>query len=365
MSLCNQILDVADDLDKSLLKEILKETPPPDVVKTANIATRESQEKLSRSSFALVAFTKEGSELRKYPINDAANTWLSCRYFEKTAHKLTPKSREIAAYMLKRACQLHGVAETSLIKSAQIRTSNVYHENYDMTKVAHTIQVEATTPDGSENFYALGSRYAMPNPEYVKKAAAYFVDFEKSFTDAADRHQFADRVIKRASELKVDLDQTKVLSKYASSDYGDILDIQIKLRQELLQSKPEMSAALEKVASEKARMPAPEFAKLLHAFDKRASIERYYGGYIADAFKATFEERMTKSASGYSYEGEEDGLSCTEKELNKAFENKHDSIKGYFGPTIADQLKKHGCAIFESLPRDAKSTIAMIVKGKI
>jgi hypothetical protein len=365
MSLSNQILDVADDLDRSILKDILREHAPPAIVKTANIATQDAKEKLGRENFALVAFTKEGSELRKFTISDAANTWLSCQYFEKTAHKLPAKARTIAAGMLKKACALYALDETPSLKGVKPRSGNVYYEMYDMTKTAQPIVTEAVVQDGSKNFYALGERYPMANSEYVKKAAAYFVDYERDFTDALDRHTFASNVLARAKELGTELEQPKTLAKYASSDYGDILDAQIRMRLDLLQARPEMSAALEKVASYKKEVKAPEFAKLLYAFDKQASLDKYHNSYLADAFKATFEQRLNKTASGYTWESSDGETSLTEKQLNDGIENKYDKIKGYFGVSVTDSLKKHGFSIFESLPIDAKETVAKIIKGDL
>lgn len=365
MSLCNQVLDLADDTNKELLKEILKEQPLPDMVKTAQVATREVQEKLARAEFALVAFTKEGSELRKFPVNDACNTWLSCQYFEKTSHKLPARARDVAAGMLKRACAVFGVAETpKLLKLERIVPGNLYHESYDMVKTAQPIAVEAIAPDESKHFYALEGRYAMPNPDFVKKAGQYFADHEKDFSDPLDRHSFAHNVLERAKELKVELEQKEILSKYAASDYGDILEIQLRMRHELLQAKPDMDEALTKVASYKKELPPVDFAKLLHTFDKKASLDKYYGGFLADAYKSTFETRFTKVASGYSWESD-DGVSVTEKELTKTFDDKYDKVKGYFGQTVANELKKHGCAIFDSLPKDAKEVITKIAKGQI
>lgn len=136
------------------------------------------------------------------------------------------------------------------------------------------------------------------------------------------------------------------------------------MRQNHLEAKPEMSAALEKIATYRKTLPAKDFAKLLYAFDKKASLDRHYRTHLADPFKATFDRRITKEAGGYAFDDKNDSdLNCTQKELDAAFDSKYDKIKGYFGPTVAEQLKKHGCSIFDSLPVDAKSTIAKITKG--
>lgn len=366
MSLYNQVIDVADDYNKSLLTEILREFQPPELLKTAQVATTESREKLGREAFALVVLTKEGSELRKYPIQDAANTWLSCRYFEKTAHKLPPKAKDIAAGMLKRACAQHKLEETPMLKSSTAKTiGGLYNEIYDRVKTASPITFVSPEADNSKHFFALGQNYAMPSPEFVKQAEQYFVQYEKEFADAEDRSTFAANVMARAEELRVPLEHQATMAKYASVGYGDRLEAQISMRRDLLQARPEMSAALEKIAAYKAELPAPQFAKLLYTFDKKASLSKYYGSHLADAFKATFEQKLTKQSSGYKWECDDDELSCNEKELTDAFEKKANKIKGYFGETVAESLKKHGCSIFDSLPRDAKETIAKIAKGQI
>lgn len=369
MSLCNQILDVADDFNKSLLREIVQEAQLPAFVKKAQVATADVASKLGREDFALVILTKEGHELHKFPFFDEANTWLSCRYFEKTAHKLPIEARKVAGSQLKMACSLYGLELGQFLSSFEDPCdlfNNTFHEGTSLKKTASTsIAIEESAPDGSDYFYALKGNYAMPSPAFVKKAAAYFVNYEKEFADANDRHVFANSVLERAKELSVNLEQSKTLAKYAGADYGDSVGGQIRLRADLLQTKPEMSAALDKIAAKQKELPAQDFANLLYAFDKKASLDRYYGSYLADAYKATFEEKHVKQASGYMFEDESEGLSCSEKDLSSAFDKKYDKIKGYFGPSVADQLKKHGCAIFESLPIDAKTTIAKIAKGQL
>ena len=54
-----------------------------------------------------------------------------------------------------------------------------------------------------------------------------------------------------------------------------------------------------------------------------------------------------------------------ETKVEKAAEEKYEKIKSYFGETLAGSLKKHAVAIFDSLPTDAKTTIAKIVRGDI
>jgi len=364
MSLANQIVDFVDDVDKSLLKLIGKDAPT--LMKTAQVLTIEEREKLEPDLFALVMHTEDSQVLKKFPITDAANTWLSAQYFEKTAEQLPYVAQKIAASNLHRACAFYKVASPDCVKewaSPEIK-NNLYLEVRDMKKYAQAAPIRKQAQvesDGSKYFYALGDNYAMPSAEYVKKAAAYFTDHHREFQDAEDRHAFAANVLERAKELSVQLETKDTLEKYAGQGYGDSWEGQIRLRQELLQAKPEMAEALNKLASKRAETDADTFSKALYLFDKRAGLARYYDSHLMDAFKSTF-GRMHKTA-GYSWEDTTSGLSISEGELSNAVANKYDRIKSYFGGTLADSLKKHAVAIFDSLPSDAKETIVKIAKG--
>jgi hypothetical protein len=368
MALVHQIIDFVDDIDRSILKEAGAEAP--DHLKEAKILTAEEREKLEPGYFALVMRTKEAQTLKKFPINDEANTWLSCRYFEKTSEQLPYVAQKIAATQLKRACAIYNiVAPESISKLAsQEVLSNHYdevrHWAEDRLHAKRVKVAQQAKPDGSSYFYALGNRYAMPSADYVKKASEYFLNHMREFTDAEDRSTFASNVQQRAKELQVVLEKRAEdsLKNYAGDSYGDSIGTQLKLREELLSSKPMLAGAVSKFAFHREATEPEVFAKALFLFDKKAGLTRYYDGYLADAFKATF-GTMIKRASGYQWEDESSGLSISGKDLEKAASSKYEKIRGYFGVSIADQLKKHAVSIFDSLPKDAQETIVKIAKG--
>ena len=370
MALVHQIIDFTDDIDRSILK--LAAMSAPAHIKVAHILTAEEREALSTDQFALVMRTKEAQVLKKFPTTDEANTWLSCQYFEKTSSQLPLGAQKIAASNLKRACAVYNIQSTPCIDklASQEVSGNKYDEikSYKEDKMnSKTASVAEVKEDGSQHFYALGNKYPMPTPEYVKKAAAYFNTHHKEFMNVEDRNSFAGHVMARAKELEVALEKQAeaTLSKYAGSNYGDSVDKHLRVRSELLESKPEMQQSLAKLASHKSTTEPSVFAKALYEFDKKAGLSKYYDSYLADAFKTTFSDSMSKTASAYHWEDDQSGMSIRGGELEKAAEEKHDKIKSYFGSTLADSLKKHAVAIFESLPVDAKLTIAKIAKGEI
>ncbi len=360
MSLSNQILDFYDDSIDLYATETAKSSP--EFVKTASIMSREERGTADKSLFALDILTKEGQRLSKFPISSPADTWLSAQYFQKTAHKLPTAARVIAGGHLKEACSRFGIEIPGALKGFEKTASNFYVET-SMEKTA-----SAKLVDVAGDTYALNGRYPLFTEEQVKIASAYFNEYVGMFQDAKDRHTFAKNLQKRAFDLNVELPKKEksTLAKFASESYGDVVGVQLKIRNEMVSNDPDLSAKLSKVASAKEKVQPAQFAELLYAFDKEAGIDKKYGSYVTDAFGSTFGTVFEKrAASGYSWSDATADVEVSEGELVKAAEEKFDKIKGYFGDTLAGELKKHAVAIFDSLPQDAKIVIAKIAKGTL
>jgi hypothetical protein len=362
MSLSVQALDLYDDLARVQLRQIAPEAPG--FIKAASLADASEIAELPTEAFALHALTKEGSRLKKYPIHTPADTWMSCAFFEKNAHKLPKTARTIAATHLKQACVRFGLpvkAQIQKCASTQTAGTNIYIEETDMRKTASVLpEIEYRPQQGA---YALNGRYPLFSPEHVKQAAAYFTEHFNQF-EPSDRHEYAQNVLARAEELRAEVDprHAATLQKVAGQDYGDRLEGQLRIRYAYIDGNVQASERLEKVASLKGHVEPGEFAALLQKWDQETGITRAYGTKVLDAYQSTFDNTMTKQA-GYLWEDSQSGLQITGEELTKAASDKYEKIKGYFGETLASSLKKHGSQIFESLPADAKVTIAKIAKG--
>ena len=359
MSLANQIIDFVDDLDRSILKTA---SVPKEFLKS-NILTAEDRDSLDNDNFALIIMTKEGSALRKFPINDAANTWLSCHYFEKTASSLPFQAQQTAATTLSAACAVFGLEVPVTIKQAA--KGNFCGNMYKEASVSKAPVEFVKRASSGEKYYALGNKYPLPDAEFVKKAEEYFDKHWQDFSPE-DRYAYANNVKARAEELSVKLGSGQIL-KYANDVFGTRLAHEIKRRKDLLDNNSEMSVALDKLAAHTSDTAPDTFAKALHLFDKKAGLDKHYDKYLSDAFKATFEdhEKIAKAKYGYNWKDDNSGLSLSEAQLEKAAEEKYDKIKGYFGETLASHMKKNAVAIFESLPSDAKVVVARIARGSM
>lgn len=163
------IHDFYDDSTGAVLREIIRENGdiPDFVTKNASLVPSEAI-RADKQNFAWKL-------ARKFPVDTPEDTWLSCRYFEKSAHLIPQLFREDIADELGRAIEIHGLGVFSE-KSASVDFSDddflvVVDAPYD-----HEI-VKVASEDSA---YDLGDgnvrirAYYVGTPEAVKDAALWF-----------------------------------------------------------------------------------------------------------------------------------------------------------------------------------------------
>lgn len=354
--LANQVLDAHDDLDRSILRKVAQKDP------NVYMLSNEEHSALDDDDFALSVITKKAHKINKFPIDSKDSTWLSNEFFSETHNRLTKEAAQIAAYHIKTACQRFDVKPSAAVEAmAKEASTNIYFETDTPQKTKEVVHTDmskfAKVKEIGDNYtYA---QFAFNTTDAVKLACDYFKQYSKDMP-VEYRAKYASAIQKRAGELGMKVAEPAVC-KYASSSYSAHLDAHLASRREILQIKDAKYAqALNKLASMKNEMSPMQFAEVLHGFDKRAGIERYYGGYLTNPYEATFaglsNPEQVKVGSTKS---------MTPIELGNLFTNKYAKIKEYFGASIADSLKKEGQAAFEALPNDAKEVIAGIADGNL
>ena len=361
-SLANQILDVYDDVFKEGMQKAAAKQPD------MNVRSQEQTGELNDRDYALHIITKTAQKLSKFPIKTYEDVWLSNEYFEQNHHKMPKLAQEVAALHIKKACDRRGVVPGNkvemLSKSAGDIGSNYFFEQVNgikpapqMTKISMSELAEAEKIASNYTF----AQHAMPSPDHVKIANDYFEKFNQEMPIEL-RHGYATAIQKRANELGLPA-QTGAISKYASDHYNGQVDAHIRSRMSLLETaSPTYKRTLEKMATMKNVLSPAQFAKALHRFDKKASLERYYGGYLVNPYEATFAcepnppVNFLKTASGKEID---------ETKLQETADKQYDKIASYFGNEVAKQLKQYPTQIFESLPMDAKEIIAGISNGSL
>lgn len=354
LKLANQILDVYDDVSKEGIAKLAKINPK------CELMDDEKRAMLKDHQFALSVITKQASKLNKYPICDSDSTWLSNQYFEMNNHKLPIEARQTAAFNIKTACEKFKIEPTpSVAKFAKTASSNVYFEKDGALKPVRVVsgtnlEKFAQVEDICNN--STVAQYTLNSPAAIKIACKYLTEHEK-LIPVEYRHKYAAAIQIRAKELGMP-SQKGVVAKYAGDQYSAMVDAHISARASLLDSQPELKSFVTKLGSAKKEYSPSQFAQMLHGFDKKAGLNRYYGAHLQDPFQATFASEPVafhyKTASQRSLGGDE---------LQKLVNAKYATIKDYFGESIASELKKDPVAIFDSLPNDAKEIIVGIADG--
>lgn len=350
----NQVIDFHDD-SKSVLRGLSKEAMPAGV-RTSAVTAADALARLESDQFGLVVLTKSGATLRKFPLATAADAWLSKIAMAANGHKLEPEMRSAAESRIQAALVRHGIESEGHAKTA-----------------AHRIHAEigvggqtTVTDSGKPAHCALADRYPLDTQEQVKTAADYFDSYGPQFTPK-ERREYCWNLAKRAAELKVELSQKAAFRKYAAEGFGTEVSMEIRKRRDLLKAGSQLISTLAKIAESRHGLGPEKFAALLEAFDSQAGFDPIHGKFLRDPYAATYEEDPLKKTAGdgYRWSDEKTGLQLSGKELTKAADEKHQKIAAFFGPTVADQLKKHGSQIFESLPSDVKIVIARIAHGEV
>lgn len=358
--IANQIIDAHDDVTHLHMKKVARKNPG------LYMMTPDERNQLMDHEFALSIVTKTASKMNKFPVNNHDNTLLSNEYFEETYQRLPKIAAEVAAYHIKSACEKHSIDPSpSVVGLAKEASSNLYYEQ-DMTAKSKTTKIAHLALDELAEVQKIGdnytfAQYAFKTPSHIKMASEYFDKFASTFP-VEYRHKYAAAIQRRANELGMPAQKGDV-TKYASDYYSGLVDAHLISRDSLVEtSDPQFSGALKKLSAMKKDLTPTDFAKLLHGFDKKAGLEKYYGGYLIDPYQATFAGEPDQYAG---WRCKTASSEMTSDKLKMVSAKHYDKIKDYFGKNVADELKKNGAPIFDSLPNDAKEVIVNIADGSI
>ncbi len=376
------VLDFYDDSKHEMMAKVAMPASMRDT--NMSVLTSEQHDHLSDADFGLIVLTKRAAVLRKYPVNDPGNAWLSGQYFQHTHDKLAFPARFVAAHFIKKACTAYGVPSSPVLDAYAARTgevdveSNTFVEGSEsrwmlqkmaerelMTKQADAAEVNALMELPNEHFALVirqsdGSiirKYAMPDAVHVKKAAKYFTKYAMDLAPE-HRHRFAVAVQARAEDFDVDLSDDEMLFKWASIDWNRHVHAHLEQRKSLLPQNEGARQVLDKLASAIAEsQTTPEdAAKALQTLDDATGLSRYYDRGLTDPFAST----MDKHAEGWSKEV--DGHILTEADLRKVASSK--KLASYLGEAFAGQFAKNPVEIFESLPAPERILIKQVSTGE-
>lgn len=178
-------MDILHDNSHSILFNLNRNHTLPDYVMSSEALDKEASDQLSDRLFA-------DQQNRQYPIDSAADTWLSAAYFAKTAESddLPAVLKRHTEDTIKRAADLYGIRSDVDRIMDEIRNP-------------HTSEKKAEDDDSNYG-YPEGKMYPMFDEEGVKKACAYFQ--ENTYKYAPEmRHTIARNILKKCASYKMEI----------------------------------------------------------------------------------------------------------------------------------------------------------------
>ena len=359
----NQVIDAYDDIYGDYLKKFANERPQ------THVMTPDEKSRLGDDDYALCYITKTGAKMTKFPINSYDNTWLSNKMFPETMYKLSSETAGVAAGFIKEACKMYNITPTEAVSStAKTAESNIRLEHEDdivpsQVKTASTIDMTkiAQVDQIGDNY--THAQYALPSQEHVKLAAKFFEEKLEKIHDREARFKYACALQIRAEELGMG-PLGGAVAKYASDSYGGMVESQLISRKSLLDGRDGLLKELSKIASSQSQYTPPQFAQILHGFDKKAGLTQYYDSHLRDPYVATFSKRAN-TQNNVRWTDKYASRQLTDEEIIKVVNDYNPKIASYIGDAAAKQMKADPVAIFSSLPNDVKEIIANIHEGTL
>jgi hypothetical protein len=399
------ILDLYDDSEGRILKEIIGDREMPPKLAALELMETAEQEKLPNRLFALVA--QNGDEvLRKYATHDEGHLTASIIYFMKCGHLLPEEAQTAAACNLVEACGWYGVDPPEQIVKIALAEKTADLNNTEMmpasslstgepkrTNTAKTISTKSKTAAGrfaeisgpgawrgpvdvtgknspqivkhaSYNHHCLPGRYPIDSLEQVKTAQEYFEVNWGSFT-GSDRHSYATTLQERASDLGLG-DLGGMIRQYAGNEYGTKIagELMSRIRNfDGMDHQAVYEVLLEKTAS----TPPGVLAEMLEQADEATGVSEAWNRFngFLDPYRAVF----AKTADDVTPENGVDGKQWSwnlgasyvnDTMLKDLAQNGGDKLEIAFSYEFARDFEKDPIGIFDSLPDPQKHALARL-----
>ncbi len=262
------MIDFNNDDDLQVLGEISEYEGLPDFVKKADAELMSAASELPKEAFAIPS-------TRLYPMYDQASTWLSSRYFVKSANSIPEPTRSTVENVLKEACSLFDITWPD----------TVVDPAPEISKSAYALSEEH---GGNEVL-----RYPVDTKDNTELSVVKFAEEYKSFPPLW-RRSAALAIKKKAAEQGVVVGDNHPVLKYAAEDKCvDTITDALNVR---ASHADEKYASLYKDLIEKAAGEDPGvLVDVIEGLDKAANIAKYWDIKLPDPVLSVYKTAEVKS----------------------------------------------------------------------
>ena len=322
------ILDLYHDPNRRIAPYVFRPETLPSFVKEAADVSKTA---VGDKDYALVVVSPtSGHKERRYPINDAGNTFWSALYFHHFGRFLPEEMYKIAGSRVAQACKFYGLQPPPGV-------ANIPY---------------------SQDPYVQGEVVLAPQAQ-EKSPVARFLEKQASFDISADNLTPFDRravakALKREAE-QLGLAPGGLVEKYAQDVKQNPLAFKYALqaREFYARGNPVLMEKLAGIAALYRNVPPEILAMQLAAFDKLAGLDTAYSAGLPDPVESSFGSAIEVDWIWTS----KDGVSVTQADLEDLV-RRPAIVRSTLKEPLATQFLENPVAVFDKLPVTLKTIIA-------
>lgn len=314
----------------------------------------EEIEKLDDKYFALIYKRRGIPTIRKFPVVDAGNVYMSALQWGLSREAIPEAARKIAAFYIYEAANrymldMYPFKAEIASQAKSMATAPMTNVIIDDGAIANTL-----TKKANSRYYIFPEKLSYPidTEKEVKVASSYFDQWSDNM-DVGYRRKYATTLVKRAEEISVEVGPW--VKKNASQYRNPAFDAKINARIGLTNDETNKNV-WRKIASMAPSLDNEALIEMVSMMDKVAGLDKMYGRILQDPILSVTTETAPKETI------EKTACDLTEEELNSVG---YDTLKKYYGADFADQFTRDRNMTYKALDNEHKSVIKSMAQGLI
>lgn len=289
------ILDHTQDISGTETYRLTQLFDPPEFVKEAN------HERLHGDPEMLPSHVYADQSTRTWPVHSAPATWMSALFFFDKKAELDRRVAEVAEPKILEAARYFNI----LPQVEQLKTKIAESVAHDLSRVSDDdFALVWETDEGVKERH-----YPLRGPQEVKMAAAWFEQYRDEFV-WADRRRIAEKIMEKASQYSVPLNDPEMIEKTAGYGHCSSADLASMLAQRAdmcSRSHPDLAAEMRKLAQSVSEAQVDtrdqgtryKIAAITDQYDRETKLNRLYDEGGLDRPEEVMFQLTAKTASEF------------------------------------------------------------------
>lgn len=261
------MIDFHTDDNLQVLDRICKDEELPDFIKQADAEVLALRSELPKEAFAMPS-------TRLYPVHDKASTWLSSRYFMKTAQTIPEPTLSMTSQKLKEACELFQISWPEEVADEAPRLSKAAYALSETYNDEDVLRYPVDSKDNTEiGIMKFAEEYQSLPPDWRRQAALVLHEKAGEYGLAIDNNH---PVQKYASQNRCASTITDAMNVRANHVGGEYASLYRELAKKSAEENPEVIVAA------------------IDGLDRASGISRHWDTRIQDPYLSVYKDASAR-----------------------------------------------------------------------